>query len=1143
MNIHTRIFEFSIHRPRTIMVLMVVLTLVLAAQLPRFTVDTDPENMLSEDQPSRIFHHQVKEDFFLYDMVVVGVVNDKDPDGVFNPQTLARIHDLTREIEQIDGVVRQEIMSLATVDNIKQEGMGVVSFEWMLPEPPETREEARAVGESAMHLPMINGTIVSEDSKAAGIYVPVFDKNDGHRIASQIEEIVAGYSGDEQYHITGLPVAEATFGVEMFKQMGIAAPLAMLIIFLMMLLFFRSVSLILSPMILAMVTVASTMGLLIGLGYTVHIMSSMIPIFLMPIAVVNSIHILSEFADLYPKIKNKKETIRNVMGDLFKPLTYTTLTTMAGFGSLAFAPIPPVRVFGMFVAFGVALSYILSVTFIPAYVVRLSENRIEKIRRRGERIHDNHALARVLNFLGPRTLSAAKVIVTATIAILAISAVGISRIEINDNPVRWFRPSHDIRIADRVLNHHFGGTYNAFLVLEKEGEADIDGLSAEITLLLKNAEESTGAGLVEQWKEIAAAASAEPADKRLQAIADELMWKADAAATDEEAMAWEDALMLVEGAQTADKYFQNPEALRYIEDLQAALLQTNLVGKSTSIADIVKTVHRELKEGDSQYFSIPGTSNAVAQTLLSYQSSHRPNDLFHFMTPDAREANIWLQLKSGDNQDMATVKEQVDDYITSHPLPDGVTLDWAGLTYLNVVWQQDMVAGMFNALMGSFVIVFIMMLVLFRSFWFGLMSMLPLSVTIALIYGLIGLVGKDYDMPVAVLSSLALGLSVDFAIHFLHRAREMQIETRNMGLTIKHMFEEPARAITRNALVIAIGFLPLLASPLVPYNTVGFFLSMIMAVSCVVTLALLPALLGIFRKGLFRKHHGEDETEETRKVIELQLGGDKMKKIGSALVLTVFALALSVWAASAQDIKDVNTIIERANNAGYYAGDDGRASVRMTIVDAQGRERIRQFTILRKDHADGGDQDYVVLFSRPADVRNTVFLVKKHVDGDDNRWLYLPGLDLVKRIAAGDKRTSFVGSHFYYEDISGRGIDEDTHELVETTADHYLIKNVPKDKGGVEFAYWTASIDKSSFVPVKMEYFDESGELYRTIEAIEIEEIQGNPTVTKMKVNDLRSGGHTVTEFRNIQYDLGIPDDVFTERTLRSPSRQWFRGK
>ncbi len=80
-------------------------------------------------------------------------------------------------------------------------------------------------------------------------------------------------------------------------------------------------------------------------------------------------------------------------------------------------------------------------------------------------------------------------------------------------------------------------------------------------------------------------------------------------------------------------------------------------------------------------------------------------------------------------------------------------------------------------------------------------------------------------------------------------------------------------------------------------------------------------------------------------------------------------------------------------------------------------------------------------------------------------------------------------------------------------------------------------------IPVKMEYIDDNGKVYRTIEAIEVRDVQGFPTVTQMKVSDLRTGGNTVSEFRNVQYDIGIPDDVFTERTLRNPPRDWFKGK
>ena len=136
-------------------------------------------------------------------------------------------------------------------------------------------------------------------------------------------------------------------------------------------------------------------------------------------------------------------------------------------------------------------------------------------------------------------------------------------------------------------------------------------------------------------------------------------------------------------------------------------------------------------------------------------------------------------------------------------------------------------------------------------------------------------------------------------------------------------------------------------------------------------------------------------------------------------------------------------IVNKANLAAYYAGQDGRAEARMKITDSQGRSQYRQFTVLRKNHQPGGEQDLMVFFSRPSDVRNTVFRVARHPGADDDRWLYLPGLDLVKRIAAGDQRTSFVGSDFFYEDVSGRDPKADNHKLVNTNADYYVLESRP----------------------------------------------------------------------------------------------------
>lgn len=255
-----------------------------------------------------------------------------------------------------------------------------------------------------------------------------------------------------------------------------------------------------------------------------------------------------------------------------------------------------------------------------------------------------------------------------------------------------------------------------------------------------------------------------------------------------------------------------------------------------------------------------------------------------------------------------------------------------------------------------------------------------------------------------------------------------------------------------------------------------------------------------------------------------------------------------VMAASAADLT-VDEIVEKTNRVSYYQGDDGRAEVHMRIVDGQGRERNREFTILRRDEqkegVEGdkycGDQKFYVYFSRPADVNKMVFMVHKHLDRDDDRWLYLPALDLVKRISAADKRTSFVGSHFYYEDVSGRHIDADKHELVETTDHYYVLKNTPKDPSSVEFAYFKMWIHKDSFVVVKTEYYDNNDKKYRSYEAKGVEDIDGYKTVTKSRMTDHRTGGYTEMQYKDVKYDAGLPDDIFTERYLRRAPKKYLR--
>jgi len=263
-----------------------------------------------------------------------------------------------------------------------------------------------------------------------------------------------------------------------------------------------------------------------------------------------------------------------------------------------------------------------------------------------------------------------------------------------------------------------------------------------------------------------------------------------------------------------------------------------------------------------------------------------------------------------------------------------------------------------------------------------------------------------------------------------------------------------------------------------------------------------------------------------------------MKYLSTLLILSWSLLGFS---AHANNLTDANEIITKANLASYYSADDGTAQARMIIVDAQGNKQMRQFTILRKDQADLGDQDMLVFFSRPTDVKGTVFRVVKKIKSDDDRWLYLPALDLVKRISAGDKRTSFVGAHFFYEDVSGRNPAEDNFTLLKTDDKFYQLKAVPKDKNSVEFDHYIVNIDKNTFLPMKVDYFNSQGKKIRTMEVIKTKVIDGFTTVMHSKITQHADGSYTEMQFRKVKYNLGLPDSIFAERSLRNPPKKWLK--
>ncbi len=761
---YRKYLEAVVERPRWVLILIALVTLGFAAGLPRIQTDTDPENMLRPDAPIRVYNDQVKRWFDLQDVLVLGVVNDQDPNGVLNAQTLGKIYRITQKILKIEGVVRRNVWSFPTTNHILVRGATLVQERLLKTDKP-TDADIASLAKALEGNPLFERILISEDRTTAALYIPVEDDVDAKPITDRIQEIVRAEGGPEAYYLGGQRVAEDVFGVLMFQQMLLLSPLVALVILVGLWLMFRKLrfAFVLSPLLIALVAVIWTMGLMIWLGIPVHIMSSMAPVFLMSIGVVDGIHILSEFVDQYPKSRNRRRAILDTLVALKRPLLYTSLTTAVGFASLYFTDIPPVRVFGVFVAFGILAAWFLTITMVPAIVMVLREQDARELALQENR------LARALRALGRFSTKHRRAVLVGGLVALLIAGFGLTQIQINDSPVWWFKKGQPIREATALLNEKLGGT--SLLYVVAEGEKDT---------------------------------------------------------------------------------MKEPDVLRYFEKLQRYLEGSPLVGKTTSLADVVKRINEAWNDDDPRYRVIPDSRRAVAQFLLLYLSSGNPSDLQDFVTHGTGydKANIIVQVKSPGSAAMEQVVQRAQAFLGENPPPRGVEMSFAGPGYFNAKWNEEMFRGMMRAVAGATLIVLLLLALNFRSLRWGIVGLLPLGFTIVFAYGMLALLGVPFTMPIEVISALSLGMAVDFAIHFVQRFRERFAEVGDVEAALTWTMGGPGVAILRNAVILFVGFTVLIFAPLTPYITVGVFIAIIMALSSATTLFFLPALIRQFAPGL-----------------------------------------------------------------------------------------------------------------------------------------------------------------------------------------------------------------------------------------------------------------------------------------------------
>jgi len=288
--------------------------------------------------------------------------------------------------------------------------------------------------------------------------------------------------------------------------------------------------------------------------------------------------------------------------------------------------------------------------------------------------------------------------------------------------------------------------------------------------------------------------------------------------------------------------FKQPENLTLMDEMQAETEKLALVGNSFSLADYIKRMNKVMNADEEEFYSIPSDSNMIAQYLLLYEMSGDPQNLEKVINYDYNRTNITFQLKGDDSK---TIKEalgvikQFEDRLSEK----GITINYAGSGYKALVFTDLILEGQIMSIAISLVLVLILLTIMFRSIKAGLIGSIPIIITATFSFGVMGLLNIPLSTTTALLSSIAIGIGIDYAIHFM---QYYKVNTKESGDKLSGLYttmNQTGKAILFNAVVVIAGFMVLLFSVFPPNRKLGALVSMNMFTSLVGTLTIMMVLI------------------------------------------------------------------------------------------------------------------------------------------------------------------------------------------------------------------------------------------------------------------------------------------------------------
>lgn len=722
-------------------------------------METDLDEYMPQDHPAFVYSNQAEEWFNIKDGIIIAI---EHPEDVYNPGTLQKVKDLTRDLQQMPEIKKDDVTSLYTADNIvgDEEGLDVTAFYTQVPTQHEDLEQLR---QSVRGNEMAFERLVSRDETVSVLIAKIEDDVFSQEFYHRLLDLAQSYEGPEELYVAGTPIVEGTMAYLGPKDMQRMVPIVIAVIIVVLYLTLRSVKNTFFTLLVVVLSTIWAFGAMAALNIPIYAVSTMIPVMLIAIGVADGIHLYSHlelFMRGHPQA-TRREAVQDMLHEMWKPVVMTSVTTAVGFISLLTSEVYPIKYFGLFTAFGVMMAMVFSLVLIPSGILVLGIPSRKNAQSRST--SNENALA---YRLAEKIVAHKYVTVIVTVIVVALSLTGIPNIWINSSFLDKFERDSDIVLTDAFINEHFGGTNSVNVVLE-------------------SSEEDT---------------------------------------------------------------FKQPDVLRLIDRMQAEVAQLAVVGNSFSLADYLKRMNKVMHADDENFNIIPDSQDLIAQYLLLYEMSGDPDNLWEVVDYGYRKANVNVQLKSDNSKDVKEALAVLDRYVPEFK-EQGIALNYAGSGYKSLVFTGLILEGQIKSLLISLVIVVLLLAFMFKKLLIGLIGAIPITLTAMISFGIMGLFNIPLSTTTALLSSIAIGIGIDYAVHFIERYKIYALETGDKHTTTRATMHHSGRAIVFNAAVVIAGFLVLLFSVFPPNRQLGALVSLNMFTSFLGTVTIM--FLVLYRSNIY----------------------------------------------------------------------------------------------------------------------------------------------------------------------------------------------------------------------------------------------------------------------------------------------------